>query len=339
MPLLTIAIPAYNAEAYLARCLDSMLYPWADDVEIIVVNDGSKDGTAALADRYAAAHPQVSVIHKENGGHGSGINAGLAKATGKYFKVVDSDDWLSPRAFHAVLSYLRKLESYEREVDMVLTNFVYDKEGKALKRVQRYTRRLPVGKEFGWDGVKPFLPWEYLLMHSIMYRTQVLRDINLHVPEHCFYVDNYFAFVPLPHVKKMVYLDENLYHYYIGRGDQSVNEAVMITRIDQQIKVNLLMVENLAPVLGTLPPQLERYMTQYAADISLVTSVLLVREGSPESLAKKEEVWNRIRTISPEVYEKLRGTFLGRVSSIHTKPAHLLLRYGYDAARMVIGFN
>lgn len=95
--LISFAVPSYNSQAYLNKCIDSLLVG-GDDVEIIIVNDGSKDNTAAIADEYAAKYPDiVKAVHKPNGGHGSGVNAGLKIATGIYYKVVDSDDWLIPK--------------------------------------------------------------------------------------------------------------------------------------------------------------------------------------------------------------------------------------------------
>ena len=80
-------------------------------------------------------------------------------------------------------------------------------------------------------------------MHSVIFRTQLLKDCGLHLPEHTFYVDNIYVFEPLLHVNTMYYLDVNFYRYYIGRADQSVNETVMISRLDQQIRVNKIMID------------------------------------------------------------------------------------------------
>ena len=110
MKLLSIAIPCYNSEQYMRKCIDSLLVG-GEDVEILIVDDGStKDRTAEIADEYAAEFPTiVKAIHKENGGHGSAVNAGIANATGLYFKVVDSDDWVKEKAYLAILDTLREL--------------------------------------------------------------------------------------------------------------------------------------------------------------------------------------------------------------------------------------
>ena len=99
MKLLSIAIPCYNSEAYMRNCIESLL-PGGDEVEILIVDDGStKDNTAQIADEYETRYPGICrAIHQENGGHGEAVNAGLRAATGIYFKVVDSDDWVNAEA-------------------------------------------------------------------------------------------------------------------------------------------------------------------------------------------------------------------------------------------------
>ena len=125
MKLLSIAIPCYNSENYMRKCVDSLLVG-GEDVEILIVNDGStKDNTAAIADEYAAKYPTiVKAIHKENGGHGSAVNAGIANAEGLYFKVVDSDDWVKEEAYLQVLDTLRGLIGGPTVLDMLVCNFV-----------------------------------------------------------------------------------------------------------------------------------------------------------------------------------------------------------------------
>ena len=114
----------------------------------------------------------------------------------------------------------------------------------------RYAKSLPEGRFFGWDEAKALGKTHYLLMHSLIYRTSLLRECGMKLPEHTFYVDNLVAFIPLPYVKTMYYLDVNFYRYFIGRADQSVNEKVMIGRIDQQIRVNKLMIDYLGEQKG-----------------------------------------------------------------------------------------
>ena len=238
MKLLSIAIPCYNSAAYMENCIRSLL-PGGNEVEILIVDDGStKDNTAQIADEYERRYPGICrAIHQENGGHGAAVNAGLKNATGIFFKVVDSDDWVNGDAYRKVLDTLRQFVLGQDTLDMLITNFVYEKQGAKHKKVMNYNLALPKNEPFTWDDVKVFMAGQYILMHSVIYRTELLRKCGLELPEHTFYVDNIFVYQPLPHVRTMYYLDVNFYRYFIGRSDQSVNEQVMIGRIDQQIRV------------------------------------------------------------------------------------------------------
>ena len=139
MKLLSIAIPCYNSEKYMRKCIDSLLIG-GEDVEILIIDDGStKDRTAEIADEYEAQFPTiVRAIHKENGGHGSAVNTGIANATGLYFKVVDSDDWVKQDAYFKILDTLRELAGGGQALDMLISNYVYEKEGERRKKVIQY---------------------------------------------------------------------------------------------------------------------------------------------------------------------------------------------------------
>ena len=238
MKLLSVAIPCYNSEPYMEHCIQTLL-TGGEEVEIIIVDDGStRDRTPEIADEYARKYPTIcKAVHQENGGHGEAVNAGLRNATGIFFKVVDSDDWVNEEAYAKVLETLRRFVYGGETLDMLVSNFVYEKEGAKRKKVMSYHTAFPKDKVFGWSDVKFFMKGQYILMHSVIYRTALLLQCGLQLPKHTFYVDNIFVYQPLPHVKHMYYLDVNFYRYYIGREDQSVNEKVMIGRIDQQLLV------------------------------------------------------------------------------------------------------
>ena len=216
MKILSIAVPCYNSEAYMEKCIDSLLVG-GEEVEILIVDDGSKDGTAEIADRYQEKYPTiVKAIHQENKGHGGAVNTGVENATGLYFKVVDSDDWVNPEAYQKILNVLAEVIRGPKTLDLLISNYVYEKEGAKRKRVMRYAKSLPEGRFFGWDEAKALGKTHYLLMHSLIYRTSLLRECGMKLPEHTFYVDNLVAFIPLPYVKTMYYLDVNFYRYFIG---------------------------------------------------------------------------------------------------------------------------
>ena len=336
--LLSIVVPCYNSQDYMRHCVDSLL-PGGDAVEILIVDDGSKDATAAIADEYAAAHPGVvRAFHQENGGHGDAVMTGLRNARGLYFKVVDSDDWLDDAAYPKVLSRLAALSEPRDQVDLMICNYMYDKVGATHKHVVAYANALPQDTMFGWDAVRHFRIGQYILMHAAIYRTQLLRDCGLALPRHTFYVDNLYVYVPMKDVRRMYYMNETLYHYYIGRDDQSVNEQVMIRRIDQQLKVNRMMLE--AVDLSRVEhPQQRRYMRNYLEIITTVSSILLVKSGLPENLEKKRALWDDMKASNAKVYRNLRMRPLGQLLHLPGRTGRQLMIASYKVSQKVVGFN
>lgn len=337
MKLLTFAIPCYNSEAYMENCIKSLL-PGGDDVEILVVNDGSKDRTAEIADEYERRYPGiVRAIHQENGGHGEAVNAGIRNATGMYFKVVDSDDWVDYDAYMKILAKLRELSGSEKTLDMFVANYVYEKEGAKHKKVMRCSA-LPQDELFTWDDVGHFLKGQYILMHSVIYRTKLLRECGLELPKHTFYVDNIYVYTPLPSVKNMYYMDVDFYRYYIGRDDQSVNEKVMISRIDQQIKVNKIMVDQF-DLYKIANHKLRRYMFNYLEIITVISTVMLIRSGTEENLEKKRELWKYIKDKDIRLFHKLRKGIMGRTMNLPGKGGRKISVAAYKISQKVVGFN
>ena len=341
MKLLTIAIPCYNSEGYMRKCVESLLVG-GEDVEIIIVDDGSKDGTAVIADEYAERYPSiVRAVHKENGGHGSAVNTGIENASGLFFKVVDSDDWVKESDYMQILDTLRNLAGGEKVLDMLISNFVYEKEGEKRNRVMRYHHALPRDEMFSWNDVRYFRKGQYILMHSVIFRTKLLKDCGLKLPEHTFYVDNLYVFEPLPFVKNMYYLDVNFYRYYIGREGQSVNETIMISRIDQQIKVNKIMVDYMAENKAKIKAnrKMRRYMFNYLEIITTISSILLIRGGSEEHLAKKKELWDYIKQKDRMLYTRLRYGILGNSMNLPGKGGRKISVEGYRICQRFFKFN
>lgn len=338
MKYLSVAIPCYNSQDYMAKAIESCLI-LKDDVEIIIVDDGSKDDTARIGDEYAAKYPEtIKCIHQENGGHGEAVNTGLKNATGLYFKVLDSDDWFDQSALVKVLETLKTLYNQKEVVDMMVANYVYEKPSENKTSVIKYTNALPQNRVFRWYDVKHFYPQQNLLMHSVIYRTQLLRNCNLQLPKHTFYVDNLFVYQPLPYVNTLYYLNVDLYRYFIGRDDQSVNETIMISRIDQQIKVNKLMMDS-CNVMNLKSRKLRNYMIKYLTMITTVSTVLLIKSGSEENLAKKEELWAYLKLKDIELYKAVKHTMLGACMQMDSKIGKKIITTGYGISRKLFGFN
>ncbi len=305
MKLITFAIPSYNSEAYLHHAVDTIL-SGGEDVEIIIVNDGSKDGTAAIADAYAEKYPTiVRAIHKENGGHGSGVNRGLEEATGLYYKVVDSDDWVDEKALEELLLTLKRHVSRGIQADMYITNFVYDHAADNTQKCRSWESKFPVGRLFGWDEVKPFIGSQTLLMHNLLYRVEPLRKSGIKLPEHTFYVDNLFCYQPLPYMEKLFYLNVDLYHYFIGRDDQSVNMKNFVNRYDQQIRVQNCMLEAYTyDELMAMPQGLRKYMLQQLSAIMMNTLMFCCSGGDDETRRQAyADMWGNLKERDPKLFD------------------------------------
>ena len=338
MKLLSVAVPCYNSQEYMKNCIDSLL-EGQDLVEIIIVDDGSKDNTAAIADEYAAKYPDiVKAVHQENGGHGEAVNTGLRNATGLYFKVVDSDDWVNKEAYLAILDKLREITGGPQTLDMMISNFVYEKQGAKRKKVMRYKSYMPENKIFTWKEMGRMPVGKYILMHSVIYRTGLLRDCGLELPKHTFYVDNLFVYQPLPHVQTMYYMDVNFYRYFIGREDQSVHEDVMIRRIDQQLFVNRIMIDTIAGAKN-IEKNIRRYMLRYLDIIMAVSSIMLIRSGTEENLEKKKELWRYLKNADIRIYRKLYMGILGRGVNLPGGSGRKIAVEIYKVVQKLYGFN
>lgn len=340
MKLLSVAIPSYNSEAYLSVCVESLL-KGGDEVELLIVNDGSKDRTQEIAEKYQADYPNiVKVINKENGGHGSAVNAGLAAATGLYFKVVDSDDWVQEEAYQAILSSLRQFKKMEAEErpQVLVSNYVYEKDGKKNKRIMSYTSLFPENKVFGWAEMGIFLKGNYMMMHALMYDTEFLRSTGLVLPEHTFYVDNLFASVPLQYAERLFYKNVDFYRYWIGRVDQSVQEGTMIKRLDQQIRVNQLMFDQI-DFLNLKEPKQAQYLYNYIEIVTGVSNILPMISGAESDKQKIDAFWAWLEQTHPEKYQSMRKGMVGRAFHLPSTLSKGLCLSIYKIAQKLYGFN
>ena len=302
--LLTVVIPAYNAEPFLERCLDSMLKTeYRNDTELLVVNDGSKDKTGEIAERYATMYPGiVSAIHKENGGHGSGINTGIKNATGKYFKVVDSDDWVDMENYSR---FLQKLQ--EVDCDLIATPFtcVFQKDGQTIREQMR---DIEGRKELESDKVLDFRTYAnklHVRMHQWTIRTEILKEHTIALTEHSFYVDMQYILYPVPWINKFCIMDEPVYRYRLGDEGQSVAVKNMQKNREQHRNVLCSLVEfykqreaagDAAPVLDYLAGGIAK---MEADEVQIALSMPIGKEGK-EQLMEQEKY---LKDNCPAAYE------------------------------------
>lgn len=327
MKLLTVVVPSYNMEKLLPTCLGSCLYPGAErDLEVLVVNDGSTDGTLAVAQDYQERYPDIfRVIDKENGGHGSGINAGIQNASGKYFKVLDADDWFDTDALSALVKILGSTDA-----ELVTNSFVCVN-ASTMKRSKPRSAVVGEGLSEGLHLFDNAAPKLLARMHSVTWRTDILRSNNITIHEHRFYVDMEYITLPVPYINEVYVTELPLYMYRLGDNGQSVSIASMQKHIDDHLTVmdSVLCFIEEERSRGTGARKL-KYLERAAAE--MVANQCLIYLSYPSSAGMKQQ----FVSLEEKLLEKHRGVY-DAVSNIAVKilrktnyvlfpPASLLVR-------------
>ncbi len=340
MKYISFCVPCYNMANYMRKCINSLLV-CGEDAEIIIVDDGStKDNTAEIADEYGKNYPNiVKVIHQENGGHGEAINQGIRNATGLYFKIVDADDWADEASLKRLLEKIKQMHKEKHLIDMLICNYVYEYTDGTKCRVVDYKNVFPVEQEFTFEQSKKFKKSQFITMHSAVYRTKILQEIGLTLPKHTFYVDNIYVYTPLPAVKSFYYIDADLYRYYVGRADQSINESVIMKRIDQHIKVTKIAIEahNIQEIAAR-DKKLAKYMTDFVSILMAITSIYLIKIGDADALAKKKDLWQFLKDKDPKLWADCKHKAEGLVAT-NSKFGMGFCKFIYKVARKVLKFN
>ena len=333
MKYISFVVPCYNSEEYMEKCIKSLLIG-KDDVEIIIIDDGSKDNTGKIADKYQKKYPNiVKTIHQENGGHGEGINVGLKHATGKYFKVVDSDDWLDEDAYKKLLKEIKHIDT-----DLVVCNYVYTYTDGRSDQVISFANVYDEGRVLTWDDIHKFSLTQYPSLHSMMYKKSVLDKSNIDLPKHVFYEDNLFIYLPLVNTKTIYYLDLDLYRYYIGRADQSVQENQMIKRSSHQVLVServctaydLTEIEN---------KKLRKLMTRECIFLMTIGVVFSRLAFNKEGEKQYKELWKSVKEKNPKLYRRMRYFSMATFVSIPGRLGRQIMKLGYRFAHSLVNFN
>ena len=237
MKLLSVIIPAYNMEAYLPQCVESIIRTTSRTaLEIIIVNDGSEDKTLRIAQQYADKYPNtVRVVDKENGNYGSTINAALPIVDGEYVKILDADDKFEGSLLAEYLTSLQRV----RGVDMFVTPFI--EAGKYRERKVKYNiygrKAYEYGRMYEAEDVFADGVIRFFMMHGVCYRTEMLREMNYQQSEGISYTDQEWVFYPLFHVQTIAFADIPLYRYNTTRDGQTMSEDVLMRSLPQLVEV------------------------------------------------------------------------------------------------------
>ena len=253
--LITICIPSYNAELYLDRCLLSLVSAEeAGRLEVLAVNDGSTDHTLGIAKLYESRYPGIiRVIDKANGGHGSTINAALAEASGKYFMVLDSDDWLNTNDLDKLI---RKITDDHLDEDLILTHYYKVDLDTGEYKDPLQQEGIPFDQPFRFTDVNT--DGMYIALANSLFKLSLLRECKLELQEHTFYVDVEYILFPIPYIDTIRYLDYSLYRYCVGNENQSISMVSMVNRYDHHERVMKRVVQYYATVNTT--PEKKAYM-------------------------------------------------------------------------------
>lgn len=227
--ILSVSIASYNVEKYLDKtlsslCIDDIL----QDLEVFIVNDGSSDKTASIAKTYCEKYPETFfLIDKKNGGYGSTINASLKVAKGKYYKLLDGDDWFDSENLPSFIKALKEINAH-----IVYTNFTSFQEPSMTRKLET----------FPWNPNEHFdsKQVDILSMHGMAIKTNLLQKANVSITEHCFYTDVEFTLKALALCSTAIYLPINVYCYRLGVAGQSVSLKGMLKHIDEHEKISKL---------------------------------------------------------------------------------------------------
>ena len=321
MKLLTITIPCYNSEAYMRGAVDPLLSA-GDELEVLIIDDGSTDGTGKIADEYEARYPGiVRVIHQENGGHGEGINQGVRNARGIYFKTLDSDDRIDPECLKGFLSMLREHAEEGKRADLVVNDYVYDRPGKQAVHRIRYSRMFPARRLITWQEAGRFLMSNQFMIHAVCYRTELLREMKLDLPKHVFYEDNLSP----------------LYGYFVGRADQSPSDEIILKRLDNVTMIAETMCCSYTwEEMNRQPRNLRDYMLSNICGNLCTASAQQFLSGSEKGLALHARMFETIRSFDPELYRRIRRHPLGFAASWKGAAGRKALVFFYRLVRSFI---
>lgn len=301
-PLISFVVPSYNSEEYLHFALDSLL-GHEKEIEILVVDDGSKDKTLEIAKSYAEKHPNIIPIHQENKGHGGAINTAISCAKGLYFKILDSDDWVDQNALNVLLEDIKSIKDLP---DCYLTNYTYWEGREKEANTISYRHKIKKNETVSLNEIKTLDTKSYFTLHSAMFRLETVKDSGVRLPEHCFYEDNFYVYACLSKTKTVRYLDLKFYQYLMGRPGQSMGKKTLLSRYSHIVSNS----QNIFDYLDIIPLKKENPGLYRLLKHHLLFSVIQVpfccrMNGSKEANRDMKAFFKHCKEDNPRQYALL----------------------------------
>ena len=306
--ILSISVAAYNLGGMIDECLKSFCDErFIDDIEVIVVDDGSKDDTPQRVEKYVKKYPKsIKLIRQINSGPGATVNTGIKHATGKYFRMVDGDDWVNSDDFAVLIEKLKTVD-----VDAVFANYVtYHNKRKAIKAVHR-ANDMPVGVVFDFND------WEYhydppVQMHNTIYRTEIMKK---HVKlDDGFYTDSEYMFYPTPYIKNAIYYDLNIYYYRIAMAGQSTSPEKMRRNLANH---RLILDRHLAyyeKVKDKLRPNVRKYLARQVSGFVINHFDIIILANEEDMTGQVKSLFKLVQREHPDVFDFLKNDIKYRIT-------------------------
>ncbi|NQN87571.1 glycosyltransferase family 2 protein [Streptococcus suis] len=311
--ILSISVAAYNVEKYLENLIESVVQSkYIDKIELLIINDGSKDSTLKIAETYANRFPKsVFAIDKKNGNYGSTVNKAISIATGKYFKLLDGDDWYNTHDLDKLIDTLEK-----NDIDLAVTNYTQVIEGGG--KVSSKVEGVEFGKIYQFSEVR--LP--NLGMWSLTYKTELLRQCDLKLPTGISYTDMIYSVYPMSIVSSVIILDFDVYQYRIGRDGQTVSPASVIKSIDQLLQVNYELIDFM---VNNISIQNKEYLENRVAQYFILTEKALLLDINSDFYRKFKSFDSKIKHHLPSIYLKMSNTSSLKI----VKVLNIIKKFGY----------
>ena len=315
--ILSISVAAYNLGSMIEDNLKSFCRKeYIDDIEVLIVDDGSTDDTCERATKYAERYPNsIKIIKQKNAGPGATVNTGIKHATGKYFRMVDGDDWVNPAGFAKLIKTLKTIDA-----DLILSNYSTVNESTGAKEVVPLPD-LPTNELLSFENLD-FRYATLIRMHHAVFRTSIMKK-HVHL-NNGFYTDSEYTFFPTPYLKNLYYLNETVYMYRIGMAGQSTSIEKMRTNVNRHGIILDELLNYYEQSAKTLNPHAKQYLATQVENFASDHIGIWLLVGGKAAQQNLPNVFKHIKTTSPDIYNILsqntRSKTLLRSHFLLTRP-------------------